>query len=178
MAAILPLTSESYPLAQSIRQPNQLFGLREREISSADEVALSSALDDIGRSLNAAGTDGQPNNAGALSPNHLRSKISDLISDEVKNGKLTDDQATSLQSMFDDAFEGGPTDPSFSDGNDEDPFGKVDFSTDSSAANDTSALLQDFLNLAADQESQSNYDSAGSSSAKSSPGALLLNYTA
>lgn len=178
MAAILPIPSDGYLSSQNVRQPNQLPDVRARGTLSADEVALSSALDDIDRSLNGAGTDGRANNAVTLSPDDLRSKISDLISDEVKNGKLSNDQATDLQSMLDDAFDGGPTDLSFSDDSDDDLLGQREFATDFSAAKDTSTLLQDFLKSAGDQDSQSNYDAAGSSSTVSSRGALLLNYKA
>lgn len=170
MTAISPFASSNYLSATDFRQQDQLSDVSSGRMASTDEVALSSALDDIDRSLNAPRTLDQANDAGPLSPDELRSNINDLIAGEVKSGKLTGDQATNLQSLFDNAFESSPADlPSSGDQFDD---------AISSTESDASMVLQDFLKMAVDaQGSQSRYNSAGSSGATSSPAARLLNYT-
>jgi hypothetical protein len=170
VTAISPFASNNYLSAADFRQQDQLSDVSPGRMASTDEVALSSALDDIDRSLNTPRTLDQANDAGPHSPDELRSNINDLIAGEVKSGKLTGDQAANLQSLFNDAFESSPADlPSSND-----QFGDAISSTES----DASMVLQDFLKMAIDaQGSPSRYNSAGSSGATSSPAARLLNYT-
>jgi len=62
-------------------------------INSADQSALSSALNDIDASLQ-AGSAGDPGSNSNASPADPQSKIDSLIASEVSSGKLTSDQAT------------------------------------------------------------------------------------
>src|SRR5215467_10719825 len=73
-------------------------------ISANDQSALSSALDDIDSTLR-----GQRPESGSTrpSPSDMKSKINDLIANEVQNGKLTSDQADELKNVFAKAFSHG-----------------------------------------------------------------------
>ncbi len=73
-------------------------------ISSADQSALSSALNDIDLSMKAS----KPT-AGSKppSPDEMKSKINDLIAGEVSSGNLTSAQGDELKSVFANAFGGG-----------------------------------------------------------------------
>ena len=76
-------------------------------ISSSDKDALSAALTDIDSAMQASRAGDQ---AGGTrpAPGELKSKIDDLIAGEVSSGKLTSDQATELQGIFNSAFANGP----------------------------------------------------------------------
>ena len=76
-------------------------------ISSSDQAALSSALNDIDSALQPGSTSDQ-SSGSTSSPDTLKSKIDDLIQQEVSSGKLTDQQATELQGVFKAAFSHGP----------------------------------------------------------------------
>ncbi len=169
MLKIFPGASDGYLSSQSVRQPNHRDACAQRT-SSADAIASSCTLDDTGTTFNSP--DGQ---AHGLSPEDLRSKISALITGEVRNGKLSDDQAADLQSMFADAFDDETTELSFSDDGDD----LLDQDLSPSSSGDTSSLLQSFLKMIENaQDIQMSYDSVGSGSPVSSRGAVLLNYTA
>lgn len=82
-------------------QDQLLSQISSGKIKSSDKDALSSALDDIDSSLK-----GQPSGSGGPpSPGDIQSKISDLISGEVKSGKLTSDQASELKDLFSATFD-------------------------------------------------------------------------
>jgi hypothetical protein len=67
-------------------------------ISKTDETAISGALDDIGTALSAEAT-GTANGTQATSGD-MKSRIQSLIDQEVKDGKLTDSQASELKDLF------------------------------------------------------------------------------
>lgn len=73
-------------------------------IGSADQSALSSALDDIDQAMQSS----KPSAGSRPSPDEMKSKIDGLISNEVSSGKLTSDQADELKGVFAKAFQGGP----------------------------------------------------------------------
>src|SRR5580704_5601113 len=75
-------------------------------ISSSDQGALSSALNDINSSLQ-SNPPAAPASGTSSSPADLKSKIDSLIANEVSSGKLTSDQATELQGVFKAAFAAG-----------------------------------------------------------------------
>ena len=108
MTSISATSSNSYqsPLQQLLNELQNEAG--SGAIGSSDQAVLSSALTDINASL-------QSGNAGASaggtppSPADLKSKIDDLIAGEVSSGKLTADQATELQGIFQAAFAGAPS---------------------------------------------------------------------
>jgi hypothetical protein len=74
-------------------------------ISSTDQTALSSALDDIDSSLKSERSSGA-GQSRPPSPDEMKSKIDDLIAGEVSDGKLTSDQAEELKNVFAKAFSG------------------------------------------------------------------------
>jgi hypothetical protein len=74
-------------------------------ISSTDQTALSSALDDIDSSLKGERSSGA-GQSRPPSPDEMKSKIDDLIAGEVSDGKLTSDQAEELKNVFAKAFSG------------------------------------------------------------------------
>jgi hypothetical protein len=77
------------------------------KISSTDQDALTSALNDIDSSMQSSRASDQTSGTRP-SPDALKSKIDDLINGEVSSGKLTSDQATELQGVFKAAFADGP----------------------------------------------------------------------
>lgn len=103
-------------------------------ISASDQSALSSALNDIDSSLQSDGTSDQSSGSG---PDGIKSKIDDLIQQEVSSGKLTDQQATELQGVFKSAFSHGP-----GGAGGPPPAGGTD---SSSSGNSVVDLLQQFL---------------------------------
>src|SRR6476646_6988692 len=67
-------------------------------VKSADQDALSNALDSIDSSLQA---DRASQSQGSRpDPSELGKKIDDLISQQVEAGTLTSDQASELQGLF------------------------------------------------------------------------------
>ena len=120
-------------------------------ISSADQSALSSALNDIDSSLQSDGTSDQ---SGGSGPGGIKSKIDDLIQQEVSSGKLTAQQATELQDIFKSAFShdpggaGGPP-----------PAGGTD---NSSTGNSTTDVLEKFLDQLKASLTDSTYSGTGS----------------
>ncbi len=76
-------------------------------VSSSDESALSSALDTIDQAMK-ADRGSSVSRTSRPSPEEAKKKISDLISQQVEAGTLTEDQAKELQDVFDKTFQGGP----------------------------------------------------------------------
>ena len=143
-------------------------------ISSDDQSALSSAIDDIGDSLQA----GRSSSAsGRPDPSKIKEKIASLIEDQVSAGKLTDDQAKELATVFDNAAPkgkghhggpppggpppGGPPPSSSSDAS-------ASASSDSSSISD---LISSFLTQL-QASNQTGYSASGSTT--SSSASLLL----
>lgn len=69
-------------------------------ISATDQAALETALDAIDSSLSSSSS-----GTARLDPSAMKDRIDSLISDQVTNGTLTEDQAAELQSFF---AQGGP----------------------------------------------------------------------
>jgi len=158
-------------------------------ISANDQSALSSALDDIDSTLR-----GQRPESGSTrpSPSDMKSKINDLIANEVQNGKLTSDQADELKNVFAKAFShggdgaggpsgsGGPTGSGGQGGQGEScaAGGSGNASASSGSADQLSQLLSDFLKSVQQSLSQSStYDSSGDTGSVSIA-ALVVNYQA
>ena len=76
-------------------------------INSSDQSALSSALGDIDSALQSSGASDQ-SSGSRPPPDAFKSRIDDLIQQEVSAGKLADQQATELQGIFKAAFSHGP----------------------------------------------------------------------
>ena len=159
-------------------------------VSSTDQTALSSALTDIDTALKS--DSGSQSSDSSSSPGDIKSKVSDLIANEVKNGKLTSDQATELQNVFDTTFAaGGPGGQGGPQGAGGPPPGPPPSgsppSSDSSSSDSTSStsddaakVLKDFLKLLQDSQSgSSTYSASGSASTTAtSTDSLVLNFKA
>jgi hypothetical protein len=74
-------------------------------ISSVDQTALESALDNIDSALSSGSSTGSTGSTSKLDPKDMKSRIDSLIEDQVSSGTLTADQASELQSFF---AQGGP----------------------------------------------------------------------
>ncbi|MCP1744588.1 hypothetical protein ABIF99_003731 [Bradyrhizobium japonicum] len=76
-------------------------------IASSDQSALSTALTDIDTALQSSRSSDQSSGTRP-SKDEMKSKIDDLIANEVSNGTLTSDQADELKNVFQSAFAKGP----------------------------------------------------------------------
>jgi hypothetical protein len=167
-------------------------------ISSTDQSALSTALDDIDQSLKADRSSGSQA-SGPPSPDQIKSKINDLINGEVQNGTLTSAQATELQNVFANAFaKGGPGGAGGHHGHHHDSDSGSTGSSDSSSSaattllsaigsnssdgtssstDSTTSLIQQFLQSLQDSLQQGTGYSANGNSAGSSTNALVIDFT-
>jgi hypothetical protein len=134
-------------------------------VKQTDQTALSSAIDDIGSALKASGPPAQSN-----APTSMKDKVDSLIDQEVKDGKLTDDQATELKQVFADASRAmGPPPPggARNDGADAGTGGNCDSDasqtvSSSTTGSDPLSKLIDFLKkLETTLASTSAYNSNG-----------------
>ena len=148
-------------------------------ISSSDQSALSSALDDIDSAMKAGGAGG----GAPPPPDEAQSKVDSLIDKEVSDGKLTSDQATELKQVFANTFSGGPGGASSSDGTSSTDATSASASTSSSSdssssSDDIDQLLKKLLGALQNQMGSSGAYTANGSTSASSNSSLLLNYTA
>ena len=96
MTSISALSANSYQQSPLQRLQDELQSeVNSGAVSSTDQSALSSALTDIDSSLQADRASDQSSGTRP-SPGDLKSKIDDLIQNEVSSGNLTSDQATEL----------------------------------------------------------------------------------
>ena len=163
-------------------------------ISSSDQSALSSALNDINSSLQNNSPSTSTGGANA-SPGDLKSKIDTLIAGEVSSGKLTSDQATELQGVFKAALANGPDGvggPAGAGGAHHghhggppptDSSSSSDSTSSSSGTSSASDILQQFLQSLQDSLSASSstpYSPTGTSgtgsNSSTSFSALLIDY--
>ncbi|QOZ48595.1 hypothetical protein XH89_08375 [Bradyrhizobium sp. CCBAU 53340] len=156
-------------------------------ISSSDQSALTTALQDIDTALQQSRSSDQ-SSGSRPSRDGLKSKIDDLISGEVSNGTLTSDQADELKGVFQSAFAKGPGGPGGAGGPPPGPppsddgssdSSSTDPTNDSSTGSSTAKLLEQFLQaLQQSQSSSSSYGANGatSSSSNSDFSALLIDY--
>ena len=106
MTSISAASGGSYQSPLQLLQAELQSEVNSGSISSSDRSALSSALNDINSSLQGGGANGstgsnaQPSSAA---PGDIKSKIDSLIAGEVSSGKLTAQQATELQGVFQNA---------------------------------------------------------------------------
>jgi hypothetical protein len=139
-------------------------------INSSDQSALSSALSDIDSALQSSSASDQTGDSKP-SPDALKSKIDDLIQQEVSAGKLTDQQATELQGIFKAAFSHGPRGaggPPPSDG--PSPVSGTDGSSSSSSVTE---LLQKFLQSLKSSLEDPTYSATGSNDTTNADGSSL-----
>ena len=112
MTSISATSNSNYLSPLQLLQDELQSEVNSGAVSSSDQSALSSALTDINSSL-------QSGSASASAEQHqlhrrpaiCKSKINSLIASEVSSGKLTSDQATELQGVFQAAFANGPGAP-------------------------------------------------------------------
>lgn len=175
-------------------------------INSADQSALSSALDDIDQAMQSS----KPSAGSRPSPDEMKSKIEGLIDDQVSSGKLTSDQAEELKGVFAKGLQGGPggaggpppggaggaggasgskssdeTDPADSNGDGTvsaieqaayDATNKTD--STSSSDSDVTKLLQSFLDSLKESQSKNSTYGDGGNTLASKLEALIVNYQA
>jgi hypothetical protein len=106
MTLIAAASSNNYQSPLQRLQAELQSEVTSGAISSSDQGALSSALQDINSSLQNGGA-GASASGTTLPPGDLKSKIDDLIAGEVSSGKLTPAQATALQGVFKATFADG-----------------------------------------------------------------------
>lgn len=178
MTAISTVSSNQYAFTspRDLLQNELTKEVSAGTISSADQNALSSALDSIDSSLQS-----QRNSGGGTghSPGDLKAKVDDLIAKQVSDGKLTSDQATELKNVFQNAFAkgpgGGPGGAGGSDATSANGSSDTSSTSSTSSATDLQKLLADFLSNLQNSSSQtSSY--TGSGQTQSANAALLFNY--
>ncbi|MGY3451790.1 hypothetical protein [Bradyrhizobium sp. USDA 4353] len=154
------------------------------KVSSTDQTALSSALDDIDSALKSGSSSSSSSTSSTPpSPKEMQSKIDDLIQSEVDSGKLTSDQATELKNVFANAFSGGP---GGAGGPPPDDASSTDSTsiTSSSDSSDSSSQVEELLKklLEALQSSNSSktssYSASGTSSSTSTSKSLVVDFSA
>jgi hypothetical protein len=75
-------------------------GVQSGSISQTDETALETALDSIDSATGVGSTSTAATPTNKLDPSKVGDRIDDLIDEQVKAGKLTQDQANTLQTLF------------------------------------------------------------------------------
>ncbi|WP_315780798.1 MULTISPECIES: hypothetical protein [unclassified Bradyrhizobium] len=155
------------------------------KVSSTDQTALSSALDDIDSALKSGGNSSSSSSTSSTppSPKEMQSKIDDLIQSEVDSGKLTSDQATELKNVFANAFSGGGAGgppPAPSDDASSDTTSSTSSSSSSSSSSQVEELLKKLLDALQSSNSSktSSYSASGTSSSSSSSKSLVVDFSA
>lgn len=166
------------------------------QISSTDQTALTSAVDDIDSALTGGSMASTTSTTQRLSPSDLTSRVDDLIAKEVSNGTLTSDQATTLKSVFAQGRKdggggvgapggvGGPSTglPPGGDASSNGSTTTTGASDDASGTATTSSasdLLASFIKqLQSTQTQSSAYSSGGSQGGSKLSSAILLNFEA
>ena len=155
------------------------------KVSSADQTALSSALDDVDSALKSGRSSSSSSSSSAPpSPGAMKSKIDDLIQSEVDSGKLTSDQASELKNVFANAFSGGPGGaggpPPTSDDSSSDTTSSTSSSSSSSSSSDVEELLKKLLEAlqSSNGSKTSSYSASGTNSSSSSSKSLVVDFSA
>jgi len=149
------------------------------EIAQTDKAALSSVLDSIDQSLKSERSSSQT--AGSRpDPSKIKEKIDSLIDGLVADGKLTDDQASELKSLF---AQGKPPAPPARPAEEATSLSSLlTQSTDDSESTEGTSLedkvarlISDFLESLRDTlKSSATYGAGGASSSSSTSFALVL----
>lgn len=183
MTSISAASSSTYQSPLQKLQQELQAELSSGKISSGDQNALSTALDSIDASIQAdrAGGATRPANGD------VKSKVDELIGDQVSSGKLTSDQADELKGLFKAAFAQGPGGAKGASGppSGAGPGGPPPSDSADRSDSDTSVsdIMQKFLDslkqsLAASTTTSSSYSASGTtaSGATASFAALLVDY--
>jgi hypothetical protein len=99
MSSISATSGSNYLTPQQLLQAELQQEVSSGAISSSDQSALSSALNDIGSALQGGSTDGAAA-AGNTSHGDIKSKIDSLIVNEVSSGKLTSSRLANCKLYF------------------------------------------------------------------------------
>lgn len=162
------------------------------KVSSTDQTALSSALDDIDSALKSGSGSSSSSSTSSTppSPKEMQSKIDDLIQSEVDSGKLTSDQASELKNVFANAFSGGPggaggaggppPGPPPSDDSSSDTTSSTSSSSSSSSSSQVEELLKKLLEAlqSSNSSTTSSYGASGTSSSSSTSKSLVVDFSA
>jgi polyhydroxyalkanoate synthesis regulator phasin len=151
-------------------------------VSSTDETALSSALDDIDSALKSQ--IGSSSTGTPPSPDQMQSKINSLIDNEVSSGKRTADQAKELKAVFANTFADSPggaasAASASSDASSSDTTSSTD-SSSSSTTTDIEELLKTLLEALhnSDKQTTSSYSANGTNASSTTSTSLVLDYSA
>jgi hypothetical protein len=186
MTSIPSSTFQHFSSPRELLQSTLDSKISSSAINAVDGSALSDALDDIDASMQSERASGAAAGSQRPPPGEMQQKIDDLITAEVKNGKLTEDQAGELKDVFASAFQrggpggaggpggpGGPHGPGGPGGGGDTALGG-DNTTQDSSASDTNQLLQDFIKLLQDAQGSTGYNAAGDLQSKLK--SLLVDY--
>lgn len=183
MTSISALSSHHHRASPLQRLQDELQAeVSSGAVNSSDQSALAAALSDIDAALQSSSASDQSSGSKS-SPEAFKSKIDDLIQQEVSAGKLTDQQATELQGIFKAALSHGPgaaggpggaSGPPPSDG--PPPANGADSSSSGSSATD---LLEQFLQSLKSSLADSTYSATRprdpTKASDSSPSGILIN---
>lgn len=173
MTSITGAYAAQRPSPREMMQDRLTDAISSGSISASDKEALTSALDDIDKSLSAGASTG----TGRPDPKAMKAKLDGLIDQEVKSGKLTDSQASELKQLFAKGpGSGGPGGPGGPGGAGGPPPDENTSSTDESSGSDkTTKLLEDFMKLLKEKQSDStSYGAGGSQDLQSVLKSLLV----
>lgn len=147
-------------------------------VSSTDETALSSALDDIDSALKSQ--TGSSSTGTPPSPDQMQSKIDSLIDNEVSSGKLTADQAKELKAVFANTFAGGPGGAASASSASNDASSTDSSSSSSNTTADIEELLKTLLEALqnSDKQTTSSYSANGTNASSTTSTSLVLDYSA
>ena len=170
MTSITGAYAAQRPSPREMMQDRLTDAISSGSISASDKEALTSALDDIDKSLSAGTSSG----TGRPDPKAMKARIDGLIDQEVKSGTLTDDQASELKQLFAKGpGRGGPGGPEGAGG--PPPDAAAPSTGESSGSDKTTKLLEDFMKLLKEKQSGStSYGSGGSQDLQSVLKSLLV----
>jgi hypothetical protein len=186
MTSISAASSSSYQSPLQKLQQQLQAELSSGQISSGDQDALSTALDSIDQSMQA--DRGSASGGTRPSPGDMKSKIDDLIGDQVSSGKLTSDQADELKGVFEAAFAKGPGGAKGAGGpppgggpGGPPPSDSADSSDTSDSSTDVSDIMNQFLDSlkqSLEASTSSSYSASGTTASGTSASftALLMDY--
>ena len=183
MTSISATTSQYAYTSPRDRLQNELTSeISAGTVKSADLDPLTAALDSIDETLRSQRESDRAAGSRPPSPDEMKSKIDDLIAEQVSSGKLTSDQAEELKNVFANAFASGP-------GGAGDPHGPppgggpggaagVQGTDDSSDTDGTNIqeLLASFLKTLQESMSQTQGYNASSQQSQSFSAALLIDF--
>ena len=190
MTSISAASASQHPSPLQRLQQQLQSDVSDGTISSSDQSALTTALQDIDTSLQ-QGRSSDESGATRPSKDGLKSRIDDLISNEVSNGTLTSSQADELKGVFQSAFAKGPGGPGGAggpppgppppdDGSSDSATSSTDQASSSSTDSSTAKILEQFLQALQQSQSSSNSSYGANGSATSASGtdisALLIDY--